>query len=65
MLPDGELEDIGTTFTVSAEDGRTTRVAVQEGSVVLRIHGQPPVAIGPGETWDGPRPVLRRPRRLP
>jgi hypothetical protein len=51
MLPDGELEDIGTTFTVSAEHGHTTRVAVQEGSVVLRLRGQPPVAIGAGETW--------------
>jgi len=51
VLPDGELEDTGTTFTVSAQDGHTTRVAVQEGSVALRIRGQPPVAIGAGETW--------------
>jgi hypothetical protein len=51
VLPDGELEDTGTTFTVSAEKGRTMRVAVQEGSVVLRIRGQPPVAVGAGDTW--------------
>jgi hypothetical protein len=51
VLPDGELEDTGTTFTVSAQDGHTTRVAVQEGSVALRIRGQPPVAIGAGDTW--------------
>ncbi len=51
VLPDGELEDTGTTFTVSAEDGRTTRVAVQEGHVVLRVRGQAAAAIGPGETW--------------
>jgi hypothetical protein len=50
-LPDGELEDIGTIFTVSVEDGRTIRVAVLEGSVLLRIRGQPPVAIGPGDVW--------------
>lgn len=52
VLPDGELEDIGTTFVVSAEAGRTTRVSVESGSVVLRIHGQPPLAIGAGESWS-------------
>jgi FecR-like protein len=58
VLPDGELEDIGTTFMVSAEDGRTTRVAVQEGHVVLRLRGQAAIALGPGDTWiPGPRPV--------
>ena len=58
VLPDGELEDIGTTFTVSADDGHTTRVAVQEGHVVLRLRGQAAIALGPGETWiPDPRPV--------
>jgi hypothetical protein len=51
LLPDGELEDTGTTFTVSAEDGHTARVAVQEGSVVLRIRGQPAVIVGAGDAW--------------
>lgn len=51
VLPDGELEDTGTTFTVSAEEGHTTRVAVREGSVVLRLRGLPPLAIGGGDTW--------------
>ena len=51
LLPDGELEDTGTTFTVSADNGRTTRVAVQDGSVVLRLRGQAPVAVGAGDTW--------------
>jgi hypothetical protein len=60
VLPDGELEDTGTTFTVSAEDGHTTRVAVEEGHVVLRIRGQPTVAMGPGDTWmPEPRPAAR------
>jgi hypothetical protein len=54
VLPDGELEDTGTTFTVSAEDGRTMRVAVQEGSVVLRMRDQLPVAVVAGSTW-GPQ----------
>jgi hypothetical protein len=58
LLPDGELEDTGTTFSVSAADGETTRVAVQEGSVVLRIHGRLPITVDAGETWlREPRPV--------
>jgi hypothetical protein len=58
VLPDGELEDIGTTFMVSAEDGRTTRVAVQEGHVVLRLRGRAPIALGPGDAWiPDPRPM--------
>ena len=51
-LPDGELEDTGTTFTVSVANGRTARVTVQEGSVVLRIRGAPPVAVGAGAVWS-------------
>jgi hypothetical protein len=50
-LPDGELEDTGTTFTVAAASGHTTRVAVEEGSVVLRLRGEPPVTIGAGDSW--------------
>jgi TolA-binding protein len=58
-LPDGELEDIGTTFTVSVANGRTTRVAVQEGIVVLRIRGAAPVALAAGAVWlpEPPRPA--------
>jgi len=52
VLPDGELEDIGTRFTVSAEAARTTRVSVESGSVVLRIRGQAPLALRAGESWN-------------
>lgn len=51
VLPDGELEDTGTTFSISADGGHTTRVAVRQGSVVLRLRGQPTVALGPGDVW--------------
>jgi hypothetical protein len=51
ILPDGELEDIGTTFTVSAANGHTERVVVQEGSVLLRLRGRSPVALSAGESW--------------
>jgi hypothetical protein len=54
-LPDGELEDIGTIFTVSVQEGRTARVAVQEGRVVLRIRGREEIAIAAGETWTPDR----------
>lgn len=56
-LPDGELEDTGTTFTIAAEDGHTTRVAVEEGSVVLRVHGEPSVTVTAGETWTPHAPA--------
>ncbi len=49
-LPDGELEDVGTTFTVTVEGRQTRRVAVQEGSVLLRIQGGA-IAINAGQAW--------------
>lgn len=60
-LPDGELEDTGTTFTVTARDGRTTHVGVEEGSVLLRIRGRPPVQIRRAETWAAEPPAPAAP----
>jgi len=57
-LPDGELEDVGTTFTVAAAEDRTTHVAVDEGSIVLRLRDRPPIVLRAGETW---RAELRPP----
>jgi len=57
VLPDGELEDIGTQFVVSAEAGRTTGVSVQSGSVVLRIRGQAPLSLSAGASWSPSRPA--------
>jgi TolA-binding protein len=51
VLPDGELEDIGTTFSVTVDGGRTTRVRVEEGSVVLRLNGRAPLTVTAGEAW--------------
>jgi hypothetical protein len=50
-LPDGELEDRGTTFIVSAEDGYTTHVAVEEGRVVVRLKDRSSMTIRAGEAW--------------
>ena len=62
ILPDGALEDIGTTFSVSADAGHTTRVTVQDGSVVLRLDGKPPLVLGAGDSWaPPPAPPLQRP----
>jgi hypothetical protein len=61
ILPDGELEDIGTTFSVSADAGHTTRVTVQEGSVVLRLHGKAPLALGAGDSWTAPPALVVTP----
>ncbi|HXU62577.1 MAG TPA: hypothetical protein VN962_12795 [Polyangia bacterium] len=64
VLPDGELEDIGTTFTVSAADGHTQQVAVQQGSVLLRIRGAAPVALDAGQAWEA-RPPAAPPAGAP
>ncbi len=51
-LPDGELEDAGTTFTVTVAEGRTTHVKVEEGSIVLRLRGRLPIVLRAGEAWS-------------
>jgi hypothetical protein len=59
LLPDGELEDIGTAFIVSVDTGRTTRVTVEEGSVILRLRGKAPLVLRAGDGWthDAAPPV--------
>ena len=51
LLPDGELEDIGTTFSVSAAAGHTTQVTVEDGSVILRLRDAPPLTLRAGDSW--------------
>ena len=65
VLPDGELEDIGTTFSVSADAGQTTHVTVQDGSIVLRLRGKPPLALGAGEAWSPPETAAAVPSSAP
>jgi hypothetical protein len=52
-LPDGELEVRGTTFQVAVESEVTTRVHVDEGTVELRLRGEPEQALVGGSTWSG------------
>jgi hypothetical protein len=55
-LPDGEIEDLGTTFEVTVQGGQTTSVAVSDGRVWARLNGQKEINLGAGEHWE--RPVL-------
>jgi hypothetical protein len=62
LLPDGELEDIGTTFSVTAAAARTTQVAVQDGSVILRLHDLPALTLRAGDSWTPtPTPATTTP----
>ena len=62
-LPDGTIEDRGTTFDVEAHDGHTTRVAVSEGVVTLRIRGANEILLRAGSSWPLPltTPAARAP----
>jgi hypothetical protein len=50
-LPDGELEDVGTTFRVQVHDGRTIAIRVREGAIVFRRARAGAVWLGAGESW--------------
>lgn len=50
-VPDGEIEDVGTTFEVVVRDGHTERVGVDEGRVVARLAALAPVTVEAGSVW--------------
>lgn len=50
-VPDGEIEDTGTTFRVTVKDGHTSAVEVDDGSVVVRLEGRAPTTLRAGERW--------------
>jgi len=52
LLPDGELEDLGTTFSVTATPTATTHVAVQDGTVILRLRGRAPIILGANQAYS-------------
>lgn len=52
LLPDGELEDLGTTFSVTVAAGATTHVSVQDGTVILRLRDRAPIVLGVNESWS-------------
>jgi hypothetical protein len=61
VLPDGELEDVGTTFRVAVEGGRTTEVTVREGSVLLRLRERSTINLGAGQVWANASDVAPSP----
>jgi hypothetical protein len=52
ILPDGELEDLGTTFSVTATPTATTHVAVQDGTVILRLRERAPIILGANQAYS-------------
>jgi hypothetical protein len=65
-LPDGEIEVRGTRFTVSVRGGRTERVEVTEGVVILLLRGEGERRLVAGDRWTAPLPAgLSAPSRRP
>jgi hypothetical protein len=58
QVPDGRIEDVGTLFDVVVSKVRTTRVVVEEGSVVLRLEGAPAVTLMAGQVWEPPHEAV-------
>lgn len=51
VVPDGEIEDIGTRFTVVVHHGVTTEIGVSEGEVEFRRKGAAAVRLIAGMTY--------------
>jgi hypothetical protein len=54
-VPDGELEDEGTTFSVSVAAGRTVSIRVEAGAVVFRQKTGTLLRVPAGESWTDAR----------
>jgi hypothetical protein len=52
LLPDGELEDLGTTFSVTTTPTATTHVAVQDGAVILRLRERAPIILSANQAYS-------------
>lgn len=64
VLPDGQLEDLGTTFEVAVNAGHTERIAVSRGRVLVRFGARPEFSLRVGEWWQAPS-VSAAPPPLP
>jgi hypothetical protein len=81
LVPDGELDDVGTTFLVRVQDGHTVEVAVEDGRVTFIRGHDAPLVLAAGERWvvqdpvsavtplptpsPAPPPPIATPRRIP
>ncbi|MEZ4221972.1 MAG: tetratricopeptide repeat protein [Polyangiaceae bacterium] len=52
VTEDAEVEVRGTSFDVTAEHDRLTRVWVLHGIVEVRVRGRAPIRLGQGERWS-------------
>lgn len=52
VVPDGEIEDVGTAFVVRVREGSTKQIVVSEGAVIFRRSGEAPIRIEAGGSWD-------------
>jgi FecR protein len=59
-VPDGEIEDLGTTFSVTVQDGRTTEIVVREGRVLFHRRGAAALHLIAGSTWTPPAEVTQK-----
>src|SRR5262249_20051658 len=65
-VPDGEIEDIGTEFSVTVVPTRTSSIQVESGAVVFRRSDGLVVHVGAGESWESsPRALLDTPVSTP
>jgi hypothetical protein len=57
LVPDGEIEDVGTVFRVTVAGGRTTEIHVREGSVLFHRPGGAAIRVTSGSTWTPPAEI--------
>ena len=50
-VPDGEVEDLGTVFSVTVSDGKTAEIGVREGRVLFHRRGLPALHLVAGSRW--------------
>jgi hypothetical protein len=60
VLPDGEIDDLGTVLSVVAAGDHAQEVQVEQGSVVLRLHGEVPRTLAAGQSWHRTPPQEAR-----
>ncbi|HVW24931.1 MAG TPA: FecR domain-containing protein [Polyangiaceae bacterium] len=58
LVPDGEIDDIGTVFEVTVTEEHTRSVVVREGAVVLKLSGEEPVFLRSSSSWVPAQPNL-------
>ena len=52
LVPDGEIEDLGTIFSVTVEAGQTRDITVREGRVLFRRQGAAALPLAAGTSWQ-------------